>query len=101
MSYSNILYSSVTEIKKLLSNKEISALELTQFSLERIKETNNKTNAFLYVATDTAIEDAKNIDKKIIGKKAKSDAWAEGRAESQAEEFDEFASGGLAYLLGE
>ena len=65
MSNSDILYSSVTEIKKLLSNKEISALELTQFSLERIKETNNKTNAFLYVATDTAIEDAKNIDKKI------------------------------------
>ena len=61
MSNSDILYSSVTEIKKLLSNKEISALELTQFSLERIKETNNKTNAFLYVATDTAIEDAKNI----------------------------------------
>ena len=43
----------------------------------------------------------KNIDKKIIGKKAARDDWAEGRAESQAEEFDEFASGGLAYLLGE
>ena len=55
MSYSNILYSSVTEIKKLLSNKEISALELTQFSLERIKETNNKTNAFLYVATEFGV----------------------------------------------
>ena len=40
-------------------------------------------------------------DKKVIGKKAQSDAWAEGRAESAAEEFDEFASGGLAYLLGE
>ena len=58
MSHSDILYSSVTEIKKLLLDKEISALELTQFSLERIKETNNKTNAFLYVATDTAIENA-------------------------------------------
>ena len=46
----------------------------------------------------------KNVDKKIIGKKAQSDAWAEGRAESRAEEFDpdvEFASGGLARLLGE
>jgi len=43
----------------------------------------------------------KNTDKKIIGKKAKSDEWAEGRAESQAEEFDDFASGGLARMLGE
>ena len=43
----------------------------------------------------------KNKDKKIIGKQADKDAWAEGRAESQAEEFDDFASGGLAYLLGE
>ena len=42
----------------------------------------------------------KNIDKKIVGKKAQSDAWAEGRAESAADEVD-FASGGLAYLLGE
>ena len=42
----------------------------------------------------------KNIDKKIVGKKAKSDAWAEGRAESAAEDID-YASGGLAYMLGE
>jgi hypothetical protein len=42
----------------------------------------------------------KNIDKKIIGKKAQSDAWAEGRAMEQAEDVD-FAKGGLAYLLGE
>ena len=43
----------------------------------------------------------KNKDKKIIGKKAQSDAWAEGRAESAAEDIDDFAKGGLAYLLGE
>jgi len=42
----------------------------------------------------------KNTDKKIIGKKAQSDAWAEGRAESQAEDID-YASGGLARMLGE
>ena len=44
----------------------------------------------------------KNKDKKIIGKQADKDAWAEGRAESAAEDFDpEFSKGGLAYLLGE
>jgi hypothetical protein len=42
----------------------------------------------------------KNIDKKIIGKKAARDDWAEGRAMEQAEDVD-FAKGGLAYLLGE
>jgi len=39
-------------------------------------------------------------DKKVIGKQAEKDAWAEGRAEAAADEVD-FASGGLAYLLGE
>jgi hypothetical protein len=44
----------------------------------------------------------KNIDKKIIGKKAARDDWDEGRAMQQAEdEGIDFASGGLAYLLGE
>ena len=60
----------------------------------------------------------KNKDKKIIGKQADKDAWAEGRAESQADEYDKMrdegyfdeaekdfyegkASGGLAGLLGE
>ena len=42
----------------------------------------------------------KNKDKKIIGKQADKDAWAEGRAEVEAEDVD-FAKGGLAYLLGE
>jgi hypothetical protein len=43
----------------------------------------------------------KNVDKKIIGKKRARDDWAEGHAESMAEQVDEFAKGGLAKLLGE
>ena len=40
------------------------------------------------------------------GKQADKDAWAEGQAEAQADEIyphfdDDFAQGGLAYLLGE
>ena len=62
MNTKEILYESIIEIKKLLSKKEISALELTKLSLERIEETNNKTNAFLYVAENEALEDAKKID---------------------------------------
>ena len=53
------------KLKKLLSDKQVSAIELTELALQRINETNDKTNAFLYVAGDTAIEEAKNIDKKI------------------------------------
>ena len=49
----------------------------------------------------------KNTDKKIIGKKARSDAeaeiYAESRAEGQLDDIDPdaFASGGIARLLGE
>ena len=42
----------------------------------------------------------KNVDKKIVGRKREADQLAEGRAEMQAEEIDEFASGGLAHMLG-
>jgi len=40
-------------------------------------------------------------DPHVRGKQADKDAWAEGRAESAADEIDDFASGGLARLLGE
>ena len=40
-------------------------------------------------------------DPHVRGKQADKDAWAQGRAESAADEIDDFASGGLARLLGE
>jgi hypothetical protein len=41
-------------------------------------------------------------DPHVRGKQADLDDWAEGRAESMAEDMDpEFASGGIAHLLGE
>ena len=44
----------------------------------------------------------KNVDKKIVGKKRAADELTQGRAEMQwAEEADDFASGGVAKLLGE
>jgi hypothetical protein len=42
----------------------------------------------------------KNVDKKIVGRKREADQLAEGRAEMEATEIDEFASGGLAHMLG-
>ena len=62
---SDILYKSITEIQKNLVNKKISSVELTKLALKRIDETNNKTNAFLHVAHDFAINEAKKTDAKI------------------------------------
>jgi len=43
----------------------------------------------------------KNVDKKIVGSKRAADDFAQGRAEIEAEQIDEFAKGGLARMLGE
>ena len=56
-----ILYQSLVDIKKLITSKELSPVELTQMSLERIDETNDKTNAFLNVYPEMALADAKNV----------------------------------------
>ena len=58
---SDILYKSITEIQKSLINKKISSVELTKLALKRIDETNKKTNAFLHVAHDYAINEATKI----------------------------------------
>jgi len=42
----------------------------------------------------------KNVDKKIVGSKRAADDFAQGRAEIEAENIDEFASGGIAHMLG-
>ena len=42
----NLLEKSAIELKKLIIKKEISPVELTKLSLERIQETNSKTNTF-------------------------------------------------------
>ena len=56
---SDILYKSITEIQTELLKKSFSSLELTQLALKRIDETNSKTNAFLHVAYEYAINEAK------------------------------------------
>ena len=62
----DLLYKSVIELKKLLTDKQVSAKELTELALKRIDETNDKTNAFLYVAGDTAIEEAEGINANTV-----------------------------------
>ena len=61
-----LLFKPGIELKKLIQNKEISPLELTKLSLERIQETEPKVNAFFSVMHDQAILKAKEIENKII-----------------------------------
>ena len=44
-----LLFKSGIELKKLIKNKEISPVELTKLSLERIEETEPKVNAFFSI----------------------------------------------------
>jgi len=59
----------IKEAHKKLKAKEISAVELTQSCLDRIKETDNKIKAFLTVAGKEALEQAKQADNKIAAGK--------------------------------
>ena len=57
------------EISELVRSKQISAVEVTKVHLDRLKEVNPKLNAVVQEMPDEAIEDAKEIDRKIeIGK---------------------------------
>lgn len=60
-----ILKKSATEQRKLLLNKEISAVELTQASFERIDEVEDKIQAFNCLTNEVALETAKKVDEKI------------------------------------
>lgn len=54
----------VTQAKAALKSKKISATELTQAYLKRIKETDDKLRAYITVTPEVALEQAKVIDKK-------------------------------------
>lgn len=53
------------EIKKLISGKEVKVKEVTEAFLNRIKDVDDKTGAFLYVAEEDSIKRAEELDSKI------------------------------------
>ena len=61
----DILKKSAMDQYRALKNKEVSAVELTQASLERIKSVDEKLGAFNSLTEETAIETAKKADAKI------------------------------------
>lgn len=60
-----ILKKSAMEQSRALKNKEISAVELTTASLDRIKSIDEKLGAFNSLTEETALETAKKVDEKI------------------------------------
>ncbi len=56
---------SIKKARHLLDSKEISAVELTNIYLDRIKKIDNKTNAYITVCEDLAIEQAKKAQHAI------------------------------------
>lgn len=57
--------SKIREINSLLTNREISCVELTEKYLNAISDTNSNLNAYVNVTDSTALETAKAVDKKI------------------------------------
>lgn len=60
-----ILKKSATEQRKALLNKDISAVELTNATFERIEEVEERIASFNCLTKETALETAKKVDEKI------------------------------------
>ncbi|MBC7466031.1 MAG: Asp-tRNA(Asn)/Glu-tRNA(Gln) amidotransferase subunit GatA [Bdellovibrio sp.] len=60
----DLLKAGFKEVKDAVTTKKISAVEVTKFFLARTEKLNPKLNAFIKMS-DTALEDAAAIDKKI------------------------------------
>ncbi len=60
-----LLKKSAMEQSRAIQNKEVSAVELTKASLERIKSLDEKLGAFNSTTEDIALETAKKVDEKV------------------------------------
>lgn len=61
----SILEMTLHEVSQKLKNKEVSSVELTKASIERIKETEPKIDAFLTITEENALNEAKLADEKF------------------------------------
>ena len=68
----DLLQYSIREISEKLRKKEISSVELTQKSLERIQKTEPQAEAFLTVCEEHALEQAKRADEALASGSANS-----------------------------
>ena len=59
-------YKSVNEILNAIKDKKVSAVELTNYYLDKIKINDEILNSFITVTEDFALNQAKKIDKDIV-----------------------------------
>ena len=62
---SNYHTKSVTELSAMLQAGEVSSVELTQYFLDRIKQSDGKLNSFISVCEEQALAQAKESDEKL------------------------------------
>lgn len=61
-----LLEKTVTELAQLIKTREVSPVEVTENILEYIDEINSKTNAYITITADTALESARKAEAEII-----------------------------------
>src|SRR5699024_3071110 len=62
----DILDMNITQVSTLLKNKAISPLEVTKKVLKEIESTNKRTNAFITICWESAMEDAKRAEREMM-----------------------------------
>ena len=67
MTSSNPWSLTISEAHRLLASKQLSAVELTESVIERIKDTDSKINSFITITEESALESAASADS-IISK---------------------------------
>ena len=65
---SELAFTSAIKLRELVATKEISPVEVTENALRRVDRLNPKLNAFLTVAADRALQDAKRAEEDVIKK---------------------------------
>ena len=63
----------IHELSSMLKNKEVSSVEITQSVLDRIDKVEDKVGAYITVSGESALESAKEVDKKIASGESISD----------------------------
>ncbi|MGM8365272.1 amidase [Virgibacillus sp. W0181] len=66
MTNETLAYRTVKELSQLIANKEISPVELMDFTIKQIESRNDETNAFVYLGLDEARESALLAEQKVM-----------------------------------
>lgn len=72
MSANDPCYSGLLEVGKLIQERQLSPVEVTQAQLDRITRLDGALNSYVYVMASTALEQARAAEKEIAAGKIRS-----------------------------